>query len=142
MRPNHFTEGPATQADVDAMLDELLALWHRFSQGYNLAQGYGASSPMFHDTRSSWSPYDRDNGVPDMESDRSRARAVGIALFRVPNEPHHWRTVLMMDARNLNAEVKVWTSPRLPKGEELEVLRLEARTKLLVELQREGCIGV
>lgn len=127
--------------DIDAIVDDLLSLWQRYADGYDIARGYGQASPMFRDTKSNWSPYDRENGVPEQEAERALAKAVGAALFRVPNSPQLWRTVLMFEARNLSGGVTVWNSIRLPHGEEYEVLRIEARNKLLMELQREGCIG-
>lgn len=127
--------------DIDGIVDDLLVLWLRFAGGYSLSQGYGSASPMFRDDKSNWSPYDRDNGVTEEAADRDRARAVGMALFRVPNMPEMWRTALMIEARNLASGAGVWSSVRLPGGEEYEVLRIEARNKLIVELHREGCIG-
>lgn len=130
-----------TAAEVEAEVDALLIHWQRFADSYDIARGYGQASPMFRDTKSNWSPYDRDNGVVDQQAEQALARAVGHALFRVPNAPHMWRTVLMFEARTLSGGFQVWNSPRLPHGYEYEVLRLEARNKLLIELQREGCIG-
>lgn len=126
---------------IDAQLDELLVLWLRFAEAAQRAPGYAPVSPMFRETKSHWSPYDRDNGVPDAEMDKSQAKAVGKALFRVPNDPQLWRTALMFEARNLSGGAKVWSSVRLPWGEEYDVLRLEARIKFWNELQREGCMG-
>lgn len=133
--------GHEMKNDIDGIVDDLLALWLRFADGYGLARGHASSSPMFRDTTSNWSPYDRDNGVTEDAVDQTRARAVGVALFRVPNAPQMWRTVLMIEARNLAGGARVWSSMRLPEGEEYEVLRIEARNKLIVELHREGCIG-
>jgi len=127
--------------DIDAIVDDLLALWHRYAEPYQMARGYATASPMFRDTKSNWSPYDRDNRVGEQEVERGRARAVGHALFRVPNTPQLWRTVLMFEARTLSGGYHVWNSIRLPHGEEYEVLRLEARNMLLNELRRDGIIG-
>jgi hypothetical protein len=127
--------------DIDAIVDDLLVIWHRYAGPYKTVRGYAQVSPMFKDTKSNWSPYDRDNGVNEQEAERALARAVGEALFRVPNQPLMWRTVLMFEALNLSGSFKVWNSMRLPHGEEYEVMRLEARNKFLIELQREGCIG-
>lgn len=127
--------------EIDAILDDLLVLWQRHADTYAIARGYAQASPMFRDTKSNWSPYDRDNGVPDQEAERALANAIGEALFRVPNHPMLWRTVLMFEARTLSGGYQVWNSIRLPHGEEYEVMRLEARNKLILELQHEGCIG-
>lgn len=127
--------------ELDSIVDDLLVLWQRYADPYGIARGYAKASPMFKDTKSNWSPYDRDNGVAEEESERVLARAVGEALFRVPNHPTMWRSVLMLEARNLSGGFHVWNSIRLPQGEEYEVLRLEARNKLIMELHREGCVG-
>lgn len=127
--------------EIDSIVDDLLVLWLRYADGYSVASGYAKASPMFRDTKSAWSPYDRDNGVNEHEAERTQAHAVGRALFRVPNHPLLWRTVLMFEARQLSGGYKVWNAIRLPSGEEYEVLRLEARNKLMLELGREGCVG-
>jgi hypothetical protein len=127
--------------DIDFILDDLLALWHRFADNYTETKGYARASPMFRDTKSNWSPYDRDNNVPEQEAEATLARAIGAALFRVPNTPQLWRSVLMFEARTLACGYRVWSSVRLPSGEEYQVLRLEARNKLLVELRRDGVVG-
>lgn len=127
--------------DIDVILDDLLALWHRFADNYQGTRGYASASPMFRDTKSNWSPYDRDNNVPEQEAERTLARAIGDALFRVPNTPQLWRSVLMFEARTLSIGYRVWSSVRLPTGEEYEVLRLEARNRLLIELKRDGVVG-
>lgn len=127
--------------DIDAILDDLLALWHRFAEPYQGTRGYANASPSFRDVKSNWSPYDRDNNVPEQEAERDLARTFGEALFRVPNTPQMWRSVLMFEARNLSSGYQVWNSVRLPRGEEFEVLRLEARNMLLLELRRDGIIG-
>ena len=136
-----MTEGTPMKNEIDAILDDLLVVWQRFADAYDIARGYGAGSPMFRDATSNWSPYDRDNGVVDDEAEKALARAVGNALFRVPNDPRLWRTALMFEARELSGGYSVWNSPRLPSGEEYDVLRLEARNKLIVELHREGCMS-
>ena len=41
----------------------------------------------------------------------------------------------------LGGRREVWSSVRLPRGLEQEILRVEARNKLLVELRREGLLG-
>lgn len=132
---------PIIDPAIDSRLDELLVLWLRFADPERHTAGYATASPMFRDTKSPWSPYDRDNGVPELEADKSQAKAVGKALFRVPNDPQLWRTALMFEARNLSGGAHVWSSVRLPWGEEYDVLRLEARIKFWNELQREGCMG-
>jgi hypothetical protein len=132
---------PIIDAVTDARLDELLVLWLRFYGQDRHQGGYAPASPMFRDTKSNWSPYDRDNGVAENEVDRSRAREIGKALFQVPNTPQLWRSVLMLEAHNLSAQVRVWRNCRLPDGEEYEVLRMEARIKFWNELQRLGCLG-
>lgn len=127
---------------IDAIIDDLLARWHDYRSGYALSKGHASSSASCQ-AESDWSAYDRDNGVTDQAMERDIMRAVDRAIERIPNTPHPWHTMICFEARNLWCEVAVWTSARLPnpKTPEFEVIRLEARAKLMVQLQREGCLG-
>ena len=141
MTRDEFLEVPATQAEVDAILDDLLTRWHDWKQGYRFAREYGGDA-AFRDAKSEWSAYDRDNGVPEEDYERSQMKAVDRAVERIPNHPQAWHTAILFEARNLAAGAQVWSSFRLPQSsEELQVLRLEARTMLLKELRREGLMG-
>ncbi len=125
---------------LDSILDDLLERWHHFKSGYQLAKGYGSSDATCRDfsTPTHW---DWQNGAMDKHEEKVRMQGVDRALTRVPNTPEPWNTVLQFEARNLASAAMVWTSPRLPKGEELEILRMEARTRAILELQREGCMS-
>lgn len=128
--------------DIDWIIDDLLARWHRHSEGYRLAKGFSSSDSTCREARSNWSPYDRDNGVPEAELERSTVESVGRAIYRIPDAPRPWRHMIHIEARNLAVGVAVYSSPRLPQNrDEREVLRIEARNKLAKELMEEGCVG-
>ncbi len=129
------------KTDIDSIVDDLLARWHEWRSGYTLTRGCTGDA-TWRQAQSNWSSYDRDNGVPDAYLEDQIMRAVDRAADRVPNAPQPWRTMIMIEARNAAVGAAVWSSMRLPQNaEELEVLRIEARNRLLVELQREGCVG-
>lgn len=83
------------KSDIDAIVDDLLVRWIAYQDRKGMAAGYASASPMFRDTKSNWSPYDRDNGVCEDEAERTVMRAVGDALFAVPNSPMLWRAALL-----------------------------------------------
>jgi len=123
--------------DVDRLVDDLLARWHRYSGGYRAARGFGSVSSMFAD-----SGHTRTQARE--EDQEARAEKIIMVRFdeqvRKVNQP--WFTALAFEARNLCTGHQVWTSPRLPTDPaELEVIRLEARTKLMRELARDGILS-
>lgn len=123
---------------IDNKLDDLLVCWHRWQSGYRLNRGYSKSDATCrdYDTPTHW---DRQNGALEGRFDELQARAVNACMDRIPNAPHYWRTALAFEARNLASAAVVWSSPVLPRTrEEREILVLEARTRLLVELRRAG----
>lgn len=126
---------------LDATVDDLLIRWHGWRDSYRAGRGYG-SGAMFKDAVSAWSSYDRDNGVSEEIVERQVMEAVDRAIDAVPNTPHPWHTAIMIEARNLACGASVWSSARLPRSvQELEVLRIEARNRLVKELERQGCLG-
>ena len=130
------------RSDIDDIVDDLISRWHTWRSGYTLTKGFRSSDATCKDAQSQWTYHDRDNGVLDEQIETSIMRAVDRAVECIPNEPMPWHSMILNEARNLASAAAVWTSPRLPKDrEEFAVLRLEARNKLLVELQRQGCIG-
>lgn len=123
--------------DVDNLVDDLLMRWHRYSGGYQSARGFGSTSSMFHDAGHT-STRARE------EDQEARAEKIIMQRFdeQVRKVPQPWFTALAFEARNLCTGRSVWTSPRLPtNAAELEVIRLEARTKLMRELARDGILS-
>ena len=126
--------------DVSARLDELLVLWHEHRSGYKLARGYAGQDATCRDFRAP-THWDWQNGAAQARAESLEVAAVDVAMERVPNAPHRWHTALAFEARNLSTGNRVWSSPMLPKGEELEILVLEARNRLLLELKKAGVMG-
>lgn len=122
---------------LDGKLNRLLASWYEWAQGYRHTRGYSGSDATCRDysTPTHW---DWRNGAEDERAHQERMRGVDRALKRVPNEPRSWRLALEVQAMNLHSEAAVWSSTRLPTGDELAVLQLEARNLLLLELREEG----
>lgn len=123
--------------EFDAILDDLLARWHRYAEAYRFTKGYSGVSSTTRDYRVP-THWDHRNGAEDERAEKIVMQQVDEAVNRVPNDPQPWRLALAFQARNLATGRTVWASPRLPRGEELETLTIEARTKLMRELYREG----
>jgi hypothetical protein len=129
-----------TKAAIDNRLDDLLVMWHQFRAGYSVGQGFAGKDATCRDfqTPTHW---DWKNGALDGRVDAITAKAVSDAVDTIPNTPRRWNTALAFEARNLASRAVVWSSPVLPKDkEELEVLVLEARTMLLVQLRKTGIL--
>ena len=127
-----------TRDKIDALLDDLLARWHVYTEHYRFSKGYSGQSST---TRGYQTPthWDWANGAMDDRAERVVMRGVSAAIERVPNDPRPWRTMIQFEARNLAVGASVWSSPRLPTNrDEFDVLRLEARNKTLKELYRQG----
>ena len=126
--------------EIDRILDDLLARWHHYSKHYRHTRGFNGKDNTCRDYAAP-THWDWHNGAEDDRAEQQIMRGVDAAVARVPNTPCAWNLALQFEARNLASQYAVWNSPRLPQGEELKILVLEARNKLLVELQREGAIG-
>lgn len=133
----HVVREKARIEALDGKLNRLLACWYEWTQGYRHTRGYSAADSTCRDysTPTHW---DWRNGAEDERAEQKRMQGVDAALKRVPNMPRKWRLALEVQAMNLHSEALVWSSERLPKGDELAVLLLEARNMLLRELQTEG----
>lgn len=127
--------------EIDYLVDDLLSRWHSWRNGYTFARGFRGTDATCRDAQSQYHYRDRESGVVDEHIENEIMRAVDRAVERVPDRPRPWHLLILFEARNLWSGQAVWSSMRLPAGEELEVLRIEARSKLMMELQREGCIG-
>lgn len=122
---------------VDIKLDHYLIGWYEYRRGYRFARGHkGASVTGSYQAPGHW---DWKNGAADARAEELVNKQVDEAIGRIPNAPEPWRTALEFEAMNLATGAHVWISPRLPKEREArEVLVLEARNKLLLELRRDG----
>jgi hypothetical protein len=123
------------QDSVDVQLDRLLILWHEVTSEYRTERTYNVPSFVL----SYQSPKHNDwrhHEIGDELEDKTTASVVGICIDRL-EQP--WQTAIRMQARNLATGHAVWFSPRLPADKEArEVILLEARNMLLVQLRREG----
>lgn len=136
-----MTTNPSFQPDdLDVKLDALLAEWFQWKRSYRLAPGWGSASATTRDHRSA-GHWDWWNGAADDRADYLRIKGFDEAMDRVPNTPHRWRTALEFQAMNLSSGASVWRSPVLPQDrEELDLLLLEGRVKLLGELRKAGML--
>lgn len=125
---------------LDQRIDGLLIAWHEWRTGYRLGRGYSGSDSTCQDYRAP-THWDWKNGAAQERAEDQMMRGVDRAIERVPNDPRRWRQAVEIEARNLHSGASVWSSPAMPSDPaELEVLRIEARTRLLLELQREGTL--
>lgn len=130
-----------TAEDLDFKLDRLLSEWYEWRRGYRLTRGFSGSDSTCRDYRAP-GHWDWKNGAADAKAEELQVKAVDEAIERVPNAPERWRTSLEFNAMNLHSGAAVWVSPMLPKTRtERELLLIEARTMLLVELRRAGIMG-
>lgn len=124
----------------DQQLDALLVAWHEWVKGYTFTRGYTRDrttadyrAPAYMDW---W------NGAADERAEELQVQAVDEAIQSIPNEPHRWRTALEFNARNLAQGITVWYSPLLPPTRaERDVLLLEARNRLMLQLRSKGVMG-
>lgn len=125
---------------LDQRINGLLIAWHEWRAGYSLGCGYSGSDATCRDFRAP-THWDWRNGAMEARAEDQIMRGVDRAIDRVPNTPRRWQTVIQFEARDLHSGARVWSSPMLPRDQaELEVLRIEARNRLLRELQREGVL--
>ena len=127
-----------TSEDIDFKLDRLLAEWYGWRRSYRLTKGYSGSDSTCRDYRTP-GHWDWKNGAAEGRADDLMVRAVDEAIERVPNAPQRWNTAIQFEAMNLHSGAAVWTSPMLPQNRaEREILILEARNMVLMELRRAG----
>jgi hypothetical protein len=124
--------------DADIKLDWLLAAWHEWRRGLRYAERAHRAATVTNNYRAP-GHHDWSNGAADAKADEMVNKQIDQSVQRLPNEPHRWRTAIEFEARNLSTGHSVWRSPYLPADqEELAVLILEARSKLMLELRRDG----
>jgi hypothetical protein len=119
---------------TDAILDDLLARWHRWQTGFQVVPQPGAD-PMFRNVKSGRT-WDSTADIIEDEIDASTMEAID---FQVGEMPEPKRSAIYANARNLVARAAVWSSPRLPTDPmERAILVLEARNALMQRLLRAG----
>jgi hypothetical protein len=107
----------------------MLRAWHRWASGYQHVGGIN-SSPMFRGAAPNKTREDDD--AVDGAIHNSTCEAINFQVFEM--SPVH-RTILQLHARNLNAGVAVWSSPRLPVDpEERAIILMEACNSLTKRL--------
>lgn len=132
---------PIPQQTLDTLLDALLIEWYEFQRGYMMTRGFTRDQRTTGNYRTP-GHMDWANGATDARADALQVAAVEQAIHRIPNEPERWRTALEFNARNLYYRISVWYSPVLPPTKEArDLLLLEARNKLALELFSRGVIG-
>jgi hypothetical protein len=130
-----------TTEDIDFKLDRILAEWYGWRRTYRLTKGYAGQDATCRDYRTP-GHWDWRNGAQDERADDLMVKAVDEAIERIPNAPQRWNTAIQFEAMNLHSGAAVWTSPMLPQDRgELEVLVMEARNMVLMELRRAGVMG-
>ena len=130
--------------ESNEILNDLLASWHRWAQGYQHATGIN-SSAMFKDCRSNhrqWASLDE-----LAEEDKSKLEAMDVIINGDPKkgkpamEPMEYRIALRLQAQNLCTGRSVWTSSRLPKDVEMRAhILANARVTLTFKLQSAGIL--
>ncbi len=122
--------------EIESLLNDLLAQWHRWASGYRHCAGVG-TSPMFRDARTSRG-WDSVSDIVDSEIDGGTMEAVNFHVNEL--SPAH-RTALQLQARNLYTGASVWSSPRLPQDPQARAMLLgDARSLLLKRLLAAGVI--
>lgn len=119
---------------IDATLDELLKLWHRWQSSYRLKSGYPGTAAGCEQYRAS-RQYDDVNGALDQDADTAMCHAIDAEVSRMP-DPH--RTAIHVEARNL-CSVRVWKSARLDPAKAAQYT-LEARVMLWGRLVNAGVV--
>lgn len=117
-----------------SQLDDVLIRWHRWSASERYGVGYPSESPSCRMWRVSRQHDNRDE-LLDSLVESKLMQAVDHAIQHLDRLE---RMALSMDARNLATGCRVWSSPALPKGEELVTLMAEARIQLRVALEAAG----
>lgn len=115
-------------ADIQNQLDQLLAAWHKWAQGYRYGSDIN-SSPIFRNSKSIRG-YDTVQDIVEHEIEHS---VMELVDFYVNEMEPNFRTALQINARNLVTGRSVWTSPRLPND-------IESRAQLL-GLARMALVG-
>lgn len=133
------------QNDIQYVLSGLLADWHIWSHHTAARSGLPGKAAGFGQSKSS-SQYDWQNNIESDLVDKRIMEGFDNAMERVRVMANHDKrpelhTALLFEARNLAVRYQVWASPRLPTDRaQLAALILEARGRLLKELERDGVL--
>lgn len=120
--------------ETDAILDDLLARFHHWMDGFRVCPTPGAD-PMFRGVKSG-RHWDTTDQIVDDEVNSGQMEAMEFEVGEM-QEPH--RTAIYVNARNCYTGRSVWLSPRLPQDPAIRaVILLEARTELIRRLLRAG----
>jgi hypothetical protein len=121
---------------IDATLDQLLAMWHRWQDSYRLKTGYPKTAAGCSQYRCS-RQWDDSNGALDLDADVAMCEAIDAEVNRMA-DPH--RTAIHVEARNL-VSVRVFRSARLTEDPaELRRITAEARAMLWKRLESAGVV--
>ena len=124
------------QNDTRHLLDDLLAEWHRWANGFE-AVPTPKTSAMFSSVRIS-RQWDSEDDVLDSSIHNEQMKAFDFHVNELI--PLH-RTALQINARNLHTGRSVWTSARLPQDvQERAIVLRDARDNLLKRLVFSGIV--
>ena len=135
-----MTEAPERlEADINQVLNDLLARWHVWSSSYSFGKGYPSVDSACRDSRTS-KQYDDQNGALDAAVENRIMEGFDAVMWQMPNTTQQpYLTALQFQARNFHTRAQVWKSPRLPTEQmELVVVLMEARNHLIKALARNG----
>jgi hypothetical protein len=122
--------------DTNAILDDLLVQWHRWSKSWSAVPQYGVSA-MFSAARSSRQLDDED----ELADHTIRHGLMESLDFHIGELKATYRTALGMQARNPATGQSVWSSVRLPQDpRQRAVVLAEARAALLGRLRGAGVV--
>jgi len=121
--------------ESNEILNDLLAQWHRWANGYQHVGGVN-SSPMFRECTSNsrqWASLDE-----IAEEDKSQLAYIDSVIMGFCDV---YRTILQIHARNLSTGRSVWISARLPQDPASRAAILaDARAALCIKLRVDGVL--
>jgi hypothetical protein len=121
--------------ESNEILNDLLASWHRWANGYQHVGGINRS-PMFRECSSNHRQWASLDEVAD--EDKSQLAYIDSVIMGFCDV---YRTALQLNARNLHTGRSVWASVRLPKDEKMRAhILADARTALAVKLRVDGVL--
>lgn len=124
----------AVACDLSAVLDDLLARWHRW-QSDHVGRGYNRRALVVGEYVTS-RQYDDSNGALDDRLDNMQMRAVEFAVGQMVDP---YKAAIYAQARALHVGVAVFNSPRLPVDPcERMLIVAGARQILTARLQSAG----
>lgn len=120
--------------DQDAVLDTMLQNWHTACKHEGLTPERTVCASFRRTPAPRSEQFDHELAEESIEDAQMQA-----IQFHVDQLSQEHRTALQFEARNLNARVKVWRSPRLPVDPRArDALIQEAREALARRLKTDG----